>query len=251
MANPCGNYPGRQIFLGRLSTGEPAFAYFGSGRSKGSQERFAAPYDPVENSIRIKPIDPKTPFDPFRHYQAIRIDPKTGIAVVSNSQAPVDAIFEYYTLGDAANSGHVFVGDLLTVIGPEWDSKEKPTSRIVGVVLPGPEDVKMDLAVTTVRNASRHVRDYPNPGKLMWVSTYDGNVEYSNFDPGNLGFAYSETGAKTAADLANEIYDISNYIDPKYGELRVWCVAGVRNGNGPGGWELARKNRHNSEYVIL
>src|SRR3989338_5844389 len=94
MSNPAGNYPGRQIFVGALESGEEAFVYFCSGRSKGSQARFASSFLPGENAVRIRPIDPKEPFDKFRHYQAIKIDPKTETAVISNSQAPVDAVLE-------------------------------------------------------------------------------------------------------------------------------------------------------------
>jgi hypothetical protein len=58
MPNPAGDYPGRQIFLGLLKSGEPAFAYFGSGRSPGSQQRYATKFLPEESSIRIRPLDP-------------------------------------------------------------------------------------------------------------------------------------------------------------------------------------------------
>lgn len=83
-------------------------------------------------------------------------------------------------------------------------------------------------------------------GCLTFVQTYNGDVDYKAFDPrdlsGGLSIFHAEAG--TAQQLADEIYDMSDYADPKYGELRVWCVAGVRNGRGPGGWEIGRRNRH-------
>ena len=250
MANPGGNYPGRQIFLGTLKTGEPAFAYFGSGRSSGSQGRYATPFIEGENAIRIKPTNPNEKYDPFRHYQAVRIDPESGLLVVSNSQAPNDATFEAYKfMPDVDKMGSEFLERLLEVIGPEYDSKEKPTSRVVGVISVADKIRLPILGITTERN-SAHAMAVPAPhGGLVYVQTYNGDVDYKNFDPNILsdGKALFETGAKNAEELANEIYEISDYIDPKYGELRVWCVAGVQNGNGPGGWDIFRKNRHNVE----
>ena len=53
-----------------------------------------------------------------------------------------------------------------------------------------------------------------------------------------------KASATNPKDLADEIYGMSDYIDPKHGELRVAVVAGIDNGNGPGGWNIAIRNRH-------
>jgi IMP cyclohydrolase len=247
MPNPAGDYPGRQIFLGLLKSGEPAFAYFGSGRSPGSQQRYATKFLPEESSIRIRPLDSKEKFDPFRHYQAVRIDPATGLAVVSNSQAPVDAVFEAYLfMTDERKASRRFLEKLLEVIGPEYDNPknpEKSTSRVVGVIYPTKDGPGHVLGITTEPFTADQRIFRAVEGELGWVSTYDGKIDYSNFDMARFPGTF-KTSAKTAQELADEIYEMSDYIDPKYGELRVWTVAGVRNGNGPGGWEIARRNRH-------
>jgi IMP cyclohydrolase len=251
MANPAGNYPGRQIFLGTLATGEPAFAYFGSGRSAGSQKRYASPFIEGENAVRIKPVDPKEKFDPFRHYQAVKINPETGLVVLSNSQAPVDAVYEYYWLAPkVGREDNLYLQHLLEAIGPEYDSKDKPTSRILGVKFRNPLFMRgweSHLGITDQMYRGSQVAFDENPGLFYFVPTYDGKVEYANFDRNNLGVDAVELDATTAQELADEIYESSDYADLKYGELRVWCVAGVQNGNGPGGWEIARRNRFSIE----
>ena len=249
MANPAGNYPGRQIFLGGLD-GRPAFVYLVTGRSDSSKQRYATSFIESESAIRIKPIKEDEPFDPFRHYQAVRIDPKTGLLVVSNSQAPNDAVFEAYSfMTDEEKLGDNYLARLIAAIGPEYDNKEKPTSRIVGVTFPLEEvDFASVLAITAKRGDGQQLNfRMPYTNLLIWVPTYNGDLAYRNFDPFILTEKKTEfhPSAKTAEELANEIYEISDYADPVYGDLRVCSVAGIRNGNGSGGWELARKNRHN------
>ena len=142
MANPGGDYPGRQIFLGGLKSGHPAFVYFVSGRSKASQSRYATPFDESERAVRIKPTDTKEPFDPFRHYQAVRIELETGLLLVSNSQAPNDMLVESYRFIPAGEINPYnyrlhprYMKSVLELAGSEHDSIEKPTPRIAGMVL--------------------------------------------------------------------------------------------------------------------
>lgn len=252
MANPGGNYPGRQPWVGLLGD-LPAFAYFGSGRSPQSQQRYAAPFDERESAIRIKPVNPNEEFDPFRHYQAVRIDPETGIVVISNSQAPQDPLVETYKFdGHEGETAEIRAEKILAAIGPEYDNKKKPTSRVIGIIDPRKNPVKLVIGITTKLDYAVLRRIDPfYINKVFLVQTYDGQVEYANFDPRCLDdYQYSlafPTLVTTAQQLAHEIYEMSNYVDPKYGELRVWCVAGVRNGKGPGGWEIARRNRHQVE----
>src|SRR3989339_15460 len=215
MANPGGNYPGRQIFLGSLITGEDAFAYFGSGRSAASQARYATNFIPGENSVRIKPTSPDEKFDPFRHYQAVRIDPESGLAVISNSQAPVDALVEAYKFipeweGWAATSEEWYTGAenfaeiLLHLIGPEYDNRLKPTSRVVGIIRPLEIGTVYIIGNTSHLNTSRAISFQPESGEFRWVSTYDGEVDYSNFDPSKLGDTHFATAARSARELTNE-----------------------------------------------
>src|SRR3989338_2106191 len=196
MTNPAGNYPGRQIFLGGLQAGHPAFVYLVSGRSKGSQERIADPYDERECAIRISPVDPKEKFDPFRHYQAVKIWPSNGILVVSNNQATVDPVLEGYALmTDKERTSATLLRDVLHAVGPEYDNKDrnKCTPRITGVVYPAVKTWKQALGITTKRGnirASfvppeevlvRHL-DVQYLGRFDYVPTYNGEVDYSKFD---------------------------------------------------------------------
>ncbi len=245
MANPGGNYPGRQIWLGSLD-GKPAFAYLVTGRSDASKSRYATPYLEDQNTIRMERVDSKEPFDIFRHYQAVRIDPKTGLLLVSNNQACVDPVFESYLCnGIRQETPAIRTEKILAAIGPEYDSKEKPTSRVIGVIMPENDDSEALLGITTQEDSSHIFPFYPTIGTgFAFVQTYDGNVDYKNFGP---EFPWSSTfdmpQVTSAGELALELYEMSDYIDIKYGDLRVCAVAGVRNGNGPGGWEIARKNR--------
>jgi hypothetical protein len=248
MANPGGNYPGRQIFTGRLKNGEYAFAYFGSGRSPASQQRYATPFLPGENAIRIKPLNKDEAFDAFRHYQAVRVDPETGLLIISNSQAPNDPLFEMYKFASMEEKTRDLTTRILGVIGPEYDNPTKPTSRVVGVLFPlGNNAFGSVLGISAQRGSAHQLFFEPQAGEMKWVSTYDGNVDYQNLDPQKL--VKGETAyiphATNARELASEIYDNSEYVDEKYGELRVWALAGVRNGKGPGGWEFSIHNRMN------
>ncbi len=243
MANPGGNYPGRQILLGTTLNEEPAFIYLVSGRSKKSQERYASSFIPRENAVRIKPTDPDEPFDPFRHYQAVRIDPNTGLLTVSNNQATQDPVFEVYSLkGKRDESPDKRFERIMAAIGPEYDSRDNPTPRVMGVVNTytlGP--FSLCTGITTEPDRANVRLHTPEPGMFGCVQTYDGNVEYHPFAPGLRNHAIIDKISPQG--LADWLYEVSNYTDPKYGELRVCTIAGVRNGNGPGGWEIARRNR--------
>ena len=250
MPNPGGNYPGRQIAMGAIE-GKPAFAYFVSGRSEKSQKRYATPFLYPEHAIRINPLDMNEKFDQFRHYQAVRIDPETGLLLVSNSQAPNDAIFEAYKFKNMTKEDPFFrAAIILSSIGPEYDNKQKPTARVLGICDPSDiEDGEFDMFLQTKRPYGHQIGFGMNTiadGRMHFVQTYDGNVDYGDFDYTMFVDHKSafDTSAKTPQDLAEEIYGSSDYIDPTYGVLRVSCIAGVRNGNGPGGWEIAIKNRY-------
>ncbi|MDI6721838.1 MAG: IMP cyclohydrolase, partial [Candidatus Aenigmarchaeota archaeon] len=209
---------------------------------------------PRENAIRINPIDTEEPFDQFRHYQAVRIDPDSGLLLVSNSQAPNDAIFEAYKFRDMREDYAQDTAELiLRSIGPEYDSKKNPTPRIIGVFTPD-EVYGIDLGI--VSDDQCGICFFPNlyDGVLWYIQTYDGNVNYGPFDlirileptwEGNfLDAPHYVASAKSPGELAEEIYGISDYADTRYGDLRVCCASGIRNGNGPGGWEIAVRNRH-------
>jgi IMP cyclohydrolase len=259
MPNPGGNYPGRQIFVGGLKSGHPAFCYFGSGRSAASKQRYAS-FIPEENSIRIKPTSPQEKFDPFRHYQAVRIDKETGLVVVSNSQAPQDPVFEAYMLmPEKEKTAPIFLRNLMSSIGPEYDSIENPTPRIVAVVFPFEKEFAWHAAVAPRRAPYSAVTSHSPvilDGNLAFLQTYNGEVNYGPFNTTlfSLGRSKFYTSAATAQELAEELYEKSGYEDPMHGELRVWAVAGVRT-NAPGteeagGWEMAVRNRHQVSLIL-
>ncbi len=242
MPNPGGNYPGRQIFLGQQAEGLPAFMYFVSGRSPASQQRYAT-FVADENAVRIKPLNRGEKFDPFRHYQAVRIDDETGLLLVSNSQAPNDALFETYKFREDISSN--YMERLLAVIGPEYDNKEKPTPRITGIISPRHGKAMNILGITTVRENARCLPFTSSDGIFTYVQTYNGNVDYSAY---NHSFDQIRITATTPQQLAEELYKMSDYVDDKYGDLRVCTVAGVKY---PGGWDIAIKNRFSMENGSL
>ncbi len=254
MPNPAGNYPGRQIFLGGTKAGHPAFVYLVTGRSQPSQQRVADRYNEREKSIRISPVDPAEGFDPFRHYQAVKIWTPNGVLVVSNNQATVDPVLEGYALmTDQERASSTLLWKQLNTAGPEYDNpdRSKCTSRITGVVFPVKNVWRQALGIVTERgNPSATVVRAHNiryDGRFDWISTYNGEVDYANFEnPERLqkGETVFEFSAETAQGLADELFEMTDYEDPTYGILRVCTIAGVRNGNGPGDWELARKNKH-------
>jgi hypothetical protein len=245
MSNPAGNYPGRQIFLGSIN-GLPAFAYLVTGRSEQSKNRYASIED--GNSIRIKPLDEHESFDNFRHYQAVKINPDTGLLVVSNSQAPVDAVFEAYTFRTDEEKKEHFLERLLGAIGPEYDTNvlHKRTPRIVGVSFSSANDWTNTLGIST---SKRHGFDIifntQEKNELRWVSTYNGDIDYRSFDPMLLVDSKNifVPESNNSGDLANEIYSMTDYIDGKYGDLRACVIAGMHNNSGPGGWNIFIKNR--------
>jgi IMP cyclohydrolase len=117
MANPGGNYPGRQISVGNVG-GYPAFTYLVTSRSEKNRERLAEWDGPCV--VRINPLDKKQPSNPFTNYRAVTIDHETGLLVVSNSEAPVAATFEFYKFGGIG--AYDATQDLLNCIGPEYDN---------------------------------------------------------------------------------------------------------------------------------
>lgn len=250
MANPAGNYPGRMILVGTLRTGYSAFAYLVTGRSSGSQQRYATAFREDERAIRILPTDPNAPFDPLRHYRAVHIT-NHGLAVISNSDAPVLGATQCYVI---AQEALCMDGDPLRHVlsrhGNEQDhptDASKHTPRIMGVVMPATAKRTSCsvLGIARDKGFAKTFSVHGAPRGLFWaVPTYDGEVEYSPFNTDRLGRLQLEMGATSAQELAEELYEMTDHVDPKYGELRVCAVAGAQNSNGPGGWELGRKNRH-------
>lgn len=239
MKNPCGPYPGRQLFLGLTANGNPAFVYLVTGRSPQSRERRATP---VENSVIMGPIG-KQPYDPLRHYTAVKYDNNIGLAAISNG-IQTEAIFETYKLlfhvGSPPARG--YLKKLMDGARAEPDSLNTP--RIAGVVtnLPG-KNIPVFIMSIKIDGKPAFVWELDfEPGTLAGVSTYHGNME----NPG----AYNAEGhpnslaceVNTPEELADYIYEIS-VASYKGDDIRVSTIGGVRTGNV---WKVALVNRHKS-----
>ena len=193
--NPAGPYPGVQIFIGSVE-GDPAFAYLVNGRAEESRQRYVSPSMDWDNALRIKPIG-NIKHDRFRHYRPVVVDPDTGLAVVSNSRAPIDALFDAYKYRtDEERLQGKYLKELLTGMGPEFDSRK--TSRIVGVVFPvrGGRDFAAVLGITpemgkAYQRTIEDVTKLPQDSNFVWVASYSDendcvNPTYKSFGGSKL-----------------------------------------------------------------
>lgn len=239
MKNPNGPYPGRQLFLGATATGNPAFAYLVTGRSPASRERKATP---VENSVIMGPIG-NQPYDPIRHYTAIKYDNNIGLIAVSNG-IQTEAIYETYKL--LFHTGSAPTRSYLKKImdGANFEPDSLNTPRIAGVI------TNLSGKTTPIFLMSIKIAGKPafaweltfEPGALAGVSTYQGNME----SPG----AFDAEGApsplvcdvNTPEELADFIYEISA-ASYKGEDIRVCAIGGVRSEDNHT-WKIAIINRH-------
>ncbi|MBI2836195.1 MAG: hypothetical protein HYX85_00685 [Chloroflexi bacterium] len=235
MPNPSGPYPGRQLFLGLTVDRRPCFAYLVTGRSPESRQRKAVT---VENTVRIGPIG-DVPYDPLRHYTAVKYDNGAGIACVSNG-IQTEAIFETYRLilnvGAPLTKG--FMENLLEGAGAEPDSLHTP--RIAGVVIENRGNPVLIAGIKTFIGPAVAHQLAPEGGCLAGISTYKGDLDNPEpTDPSAslkwLGF----TGA-SPQELAKYLYDLSAAAY-KGEDIRVCAVGGVYSGRK---WDVAVVNRY-------
>lgn len=233
MKNPCLPYPGRQIFVGTLPNGLPAFGYLVTGRSPESQQR-RAEYRADENAVRILPLDPDATFDPLRHYRAVKINPESNVLVVSNSEAPVD---ELLAKPDDMRG-------ILKKYGPEPDASRTP--RIACTIYRVGDIFVRHLGIVTADRILALRSALNQRGSFSTVSTYGGRLEdpLASLDTDLLlGHDLDIVVESTAPNqLADELYEISHEPNPR-GDMRVCTVTGALNNKSPVGWELAIKNR--------
>jgi IMP cyclohydrolase len=228
-SNPNGPYPGRQIFIGTTCTGKPCFAYLVTGRSPGSRERKAKT---MGNIIRIMPSDSTTPFDPLRHYIAVKYDDKLGLAVVTNG-IQTEAIFEAYRLsinlkGQIIAEAPELLHNLLSYAEAEPDSYHTP--RIAAAIAYGggvgvPQAVIGTIGTEHGKTDEIYLQ-IADRGTLSVVSTYVGDMDNPKPNVWNSNLYRYECQAETPKELAKHIFEISA---AKYeGEdIRVCAVAGV------------------------
>lgn len=235
MPNPNGPYPGRQLFLGSTPARKPCLVYLITGRSPESRLRKAVQ---VENTIRVGPVG-DGPYDPLRHYNAIKYDNATGIIAVSNG-IQTEAVYEIYRLLYNVDSSpnKEYLEKLLDGTNAEQDSMHTP--RIAGALIPAKGNPIAIVGITTFDQRSSVRQFVPQPGKLIGISTYSGSLDDPEpRDPRNPLTELAFEG-KTPMDLAIQLYDISA-ADYNGEDIRVSAVAAVYSA---GVWELAIINKH-------
>ena len=235
MTNPCGPYPGRQLFLGLTVDRKPCLIYLISGRSPASRERKAVA---KENNVIIGPLG-DIPYDPLRHYNGLKYDNSNGIAIVSNG-IQTEALYETYRLlfnvGTAATKD--FMAKIMDGADAEPDSLHTP--RIAGSVIPDNENPLLIISIKTDGiPAATHVVA-PTAGKLSGVATYKGDMDNPEAtdpatSPPELGFSGS-----SAQDAAKFLYDLSA-ATYNGDDIRVCAVGGVYSGSS---WDIAIINKH-------
>jgi IMP cyclohydrolase len=236
MKNPNGPYPGRQLFLGLTSDNRPGFAYLVTGRSPESRQRKAVMSG---NTIIMGPLG-DVPYDPLRHYTAVKYDPASGVFAVTNG-IQTEAIYETYKL--MINTGSVpdesFMQMLLEGAKAEPDSYH--TARIAGVIYPNEakNGMKYVIGLTGWGVPAKAQSVELRPGMLTGVSTYQGELDKPVTQDTNKPLPRLDCTAKTAEDLAKFVFDS---IDTTYqgNDIRVTALGGVYSAGGK--WELAIRN---------
>lgn len=235
MSNPSGPYPGRQLFLGFTAAQEPCLAYLVTGRSPESRQRKAIT---IENSIRIGPLG-DTPYDPLRHYTAVKYDQSTGIVAVSNG-IQTEAIFETYKLlfnvGTSATKD--FMVNLLDGANAEPDSLHTP--RIAGAVIINRNNPVFIIGIKTYNSPAAGYQVAPVTSQIMGVSTYKGNFDNPEPTDPTARLSQLEFKGRTPHDLAQYLYDISA-ATYKGEDIRVCSVGSIYSGSS---WDIAIINRY-------
>ena len=238
MRNPNGPYPGRQLFIGLTVDKRAALTYLVTGRSPQSRERRATPLD---NSIIVGPTG-NQPYDPLRHYTAVKYNPRTGIAVVSNG-IQTEAIFETYQLllhtNSPANAHYIEL--LLDGARAEPDSMHTP--RIAGVITC--DNNTTPVFIIGIKRKDKPAAAFqvtPEPGTLIGISTYKGDIGNPKpFDP-DTGLPKLQFHGNTAKELAKHLFGISS-THYEADDIRVCSVGGIRLDDSHK-WELTIHNRH-------
>ncbi len=231
MKNPNGPYPGRQLFVGQTKEGKPAFAYLVTGRSPASRERKATER---ENSIIMGPIG-DTPYDPLRHYTAVKYDNGSGVLAVSNG-IQTEAVYELYKLLFHVKSAPA-AGYMKSIMdGANYEPDSLKTPRISGVIT-------NNVYIISIKVADKPAFTWevkPRAGVLAGVAVYNGEMENPAPYPAEKGLAEIKLNVTKAKEIADFLYEISaeNY---KGEDIRVCAIGGVCTDNT---WKIAFINRH-------
>jgi IMP cyclohydrolase len=232
--NPSGPYPGRQLFLGLTAGRKPCLAYLVTGRSPESRQRKAIA---IENTVRIGPLG-NTPYDPLRHYTAVKYDNTSGIAVVTNG-IQSEAIYESYRL--LFNVGTTATKDFMEKLmdGADAEPDSLHTPRIAGAVIINKGNPMFIIGIKTHLVPAVAYQPAPAAGRMAGISTYQGKLD--NPEPTNPSQALSELefDANSPHELAKYLYDMSA-ASYKGEDIRVCAVAGIYSG----AWDTAIINRY-------
>jgi len=235
MPNPCGPYPGRQLFLGVTRESNPFMVYLVTGRSLESRQRKALK---IDNTVRIGPLG-DVPYDPLRHYNAVKYDDISGVLAVSNG-IQTEALYETYRLlfNVNASPGEEFMKLIMEGAGAEPDSLHTP--RIAGVIVPGKVKPAFIMGIKNFNSSAAVYRVNPVAGNMMGISTYTGSLETPVPTPGDTALPMVEFKGKTAEDAAAYVYDMSA-ASYKGEDIRVCAVGCVFMGNR---WDVAIINKY-------
>ncbi len=238
MKNPNGPYPGRQIFLGMTKNERPTFAYLVTGRSPQSRERKATPKG---NSVIMGPIG-NLPYDPIRHYTAVKYDNSIGLMAVSNG-IQTEAIFETYKLLYNVKSKPTTSYLKKTMDGANYEPDSLQTPRIAGVITNSGDNSK-PIYIVSIKTAGKTAFTWlvkPKPGTLYGVATYHGNMEKPGAFHAEKGPAELKIDANTSKEIAEYIYEISAATN-QGDDIRVCAIGGIRGEDNV--WKVAVVNRH-------
>jgi IMP cyclohydrolase len=235
MPNPNGPYPGRQLFLGVIADGKPAFAYLVTGRSSGSRERKATHR---ENSIIMGPLG-NVPYDALKHYIVVKYDDATGILAVTNG-IQTEAIYETYRLLHGVGTAPTadYMEKIMEGAGAEPDSLNTP--RIAGVVTIHDKAVVQFVSIKRKDIPAKAFKLNISNGTFTGVSTYNGDSENPTPFTSLNNLPQIKFNGKDAKELAEYLYKLSE-ASYKGDDIRVCAVGGIYSS---GKWAIAMVNKH-------
>ena len=235
MNNPCGPYPGRQLFLGLTANNKPCFAYFVSGRSPESRQRKAIS---INNTVRIGPLG-EVSYDPLRHYNAVKYDNSIGVVSISNG-IQTEAIFEAYRL--LVNVGKEPTKDYMEKLldGADAEPDSLHTPRIAGILIVEKNNPVFIIGIKVFGVSAVTYQVLTAVGFMTGISTYSGNLDNPvPTDPSAI-LPVIAFGGNTADDLAQLVYDMS-IAKYKGDDIRVCAVGGIYSDNR---WGIAVVNKY-------
>jgi IMP cyclohydrolase len=215
----------------------PCLAYLVTGRSKESRERMAIS---VENTIRMGPLG-NIPYDPLRHYTALKFDNTAGVAAISNG-IQTEAIFETYKLLFNVNSAPTrdYMARIMDGAGAEPDSYHTP--RIAGAIITGSSKPVFIIGIKGFEKPAAATPIEPQAGTLIGISTYQGDMDNPVATDPKAELPRLKFDGKTPAELAKYIFDISQ-VSYKGDDIRVCSVGLIRSADNRT-WDIAVINAH-------